>query len=81
MEQHGSYLKSMKNTAEYKSLLDYTGFSAKFVKINSYIRVPSPKSYASVGKDDAKVKDFVNSTGFSDLLSEHLPAQEENISA
>jgi hypothetical protein len=61
MEQHESYLKSMKNTAEYKSLLDYTGFSAKFVKINSYIRVPSPKSYGSVGKDDVKVKDFVNS--------------------
>jgi hypothetical protein len=51
----------MKNTAEYKSLLDYTGFSAKFVKINSYIRVPSPKSYSSVGKDDIKVKDFVDS--------------------
>jgi hypothetical protein len=61
MEQHDSYLKSMKATPEYKSLLDYTGFSAKFVKINSYIRVPSPKSYASVGKDDMKVKEFVDS--------------------
>jgi len=61
MEQHDSYLKSMKATPEYKSLLDYTGVSAKFVKINSYIRVPSPKSYASVGKDDMKVKEFVDS--------------------
>ena len=61
MEHHDSYLRSMKGSSEYKSLLDYTGFSAKFVKINSYIRVPSPKSYASVGKDDMKVKDFVDS--------------------
>lgn len=61
MEHHESYLRSMKASSEYKSLLDYTGFSAKFVKINNYIRVPSPKSYASVGKDDMKVKDFVDS--------------------
>lgn len=60
MDQHQSYLKSMKDTPQYQSLLFYTGFSAKFVKFNEYIRRPSPKSYAAIGKNDGNVKQFVD---------------------
>ena len=60
MEQHASYLKSMKDTPQYQALLFYTGFSAKFVKFNEYIRRPSPKSYAAIAKNDSNVKQFVD---------------------
>ena len=60
MDQHKSYLKAMKDTPQYQSILFYTGFSAKFVKFNEYIRRPSPKSYAAIGKNDSNVKQFVD---------------------
>lgn len=60
METHDDYLKSKKDSLEYKALLEYSGFSTKFVKVTEYIRRPSPKTYSEIGKDDVKAKEFVD---------------------
>jgi hypothetical protein len=61
MEKHDAYLNSIKDTSEYKRLIEYTGASSTFLKVTDFIRKPSAYSYANVGKNDAKVKEFVDS--------------------
>ena len=61
MEKHDAYLTSIKDTPEYKRLIDYTGVSSTFLKVTDFIRKPSVYSYANIGKNDAKVKEFVDS--------------------
>jgi hypothetical protein len=44
-EQHAEYLRAQQTTPGYKLLRSYTGFSARWVVLTTYLRSPSPSSY------------------------------------